>query len=119
MFKLKEHGTDPKTEILAGITTFLTMVYIVVVNPIILSDAGVPFDQVFLATIISAVAGTLWMALFANYPIAIAPGMGLNAYFTYSVVGAHDDISYIVAFSAVFVAGIVFILLSLTPLRKN
>ncbi len=119
MFKLKEHGTNTKTEILAGLTTFLTMVYIVVVNPIILSDAGVPFDQVFLATIISAVIGTLWMALLANYPIAIAPGMGLNAYFTYSVVGANENITYAVAFSAVFVAGIIFILLSLTPLRKK
>jgi adenine/guanine/hypoxanthine permease len=119
MFKLQEHGTTPKTEILAGITTFLTMVYIVIVNPIILADAGVPFDQVFLATIISAVVGTLWMALFANYPIAIAPGMGLNAYFTYSVVGANEEISYVVAFSAVFVAGIIFVILSLTPFRAK
>ncbi|WP_430495370.1 NCS2 family permease [Rossellomorea marisflavi] len=119
MFKLKENGTSTKTEILAGLTTFLTMAYIVVVNPIILSDAGVPFDQVFMATIISAAVGTLWMALFANYPIAIAPGMGLNAYFTYSVVGGHEDISYSVAFAAVFVAGIIFIILSLTPFRKK
>lgn len=119
MFKLKENGTSTKTEILAGLTTFLTMAYIVVVNPIILSDAGVPFDQVFMATIISAAVGTLWMALFANYPIAIAPGMGLNAYFTYSVVGGHEDISYSVAFAAVFVSGIIFIILSLTPFRKK
>lgn len=119
MFKLKENGTSTKTEILAGLTTFLTMAYIVVVNPIILSDAGVPFDQVFMATIISAAVGTLWMALFANYPIAIAPGMGLNAYFTYSVVGGHEDISYSVAFAAVFIAGIIFIILSLTPFRKK
>ncbi|MEK3887575.1 NCS2 family permease [Bacillus sp. FSL K6-3431] len=117
MFKLKENNTTVKTEIIAGITTFLTMVYIVVVNPIILKDAGVPFDQVFTATIIATVIGTLWMALAANYPIAIAPGMGLNAYFAYSVVGTHD-ISYQVAFSAVFVAGIIFVLLSLTPFRK-
>ncbi|CAM4067837.1 NCS2 family permease [Lederbergia lenta] len=117
MFKLKENNTNVKTEIIAGITTFLTMVYIVVVNPIILKDAGVPFDQVFTATIIATVIGTLWMALAANYPIAIAPGMGLNAYFAYSVVGTHD-ISYHVAFSAVFVAGIIFVILSLTPFRK-
>ena len=78
MFKLKEYNTDAKTEILAGITTFLTMIYIVIVNPVILSSAGVPFDQVFTATIISAVVATLWMALAANYPIAIAPGMGMN-----------------------------------------
>lgn len=118
MFKLKEHQTNARTEILAGITTFLTMVYIVVVNPIILADAGVPFDQVFTATIISAVVGTLWIGLFANYPIAIAPGMGLNAYFAYSVVGSHGNIDYITAFAAVFIAGIIFIILSLTPLRN-
>ena len=88
MFKLKENQTNTKTELLAGITTFFTMVYIVVVNPVILADAGVPFEQVFTATIISAVVGTLWMALFANYPIAIAPGMGLNAYFAYQSLAA-------------------------------
>lgn len=120
MFRLKEHGTNVKTELIAGMTTFLTMVYIVVVNPIILSDAGVPLDQVFMATIISAVIGTLWMAICANYPIAIAPGMGLNAYFTYAVVLASDGkIDYLTAFAAVFVAGIIFIILSLTPLREK
>lgn len=119
MFKLKENNTNIKTEVLAGITTFLTMVYIVIVNPIILADAGVPFAQVFTATIIATVAGTLWMGLFANYPIAIAPGMGLNAYFAYSVVGTHGNISYTTAFAAVFIAGIIFIILSLTPFRKN
>lgn len=119
MFKLKEYNTTVKTEIIAGITTFLTMVYIVVVNPVILSDAGVPFDQVFTATIIATVIGTLWMAFFANYPIAIAPGMGLNAYFAYSVVGSHGDIDYQTAFAAVFVAGIIFVILSLTPFRKK
>lgn len=118
MFKLKEHQTNVKTEVLAGVTTFFTMVYIVVVNPIILADAGVPFDQVFTATIISAIVGTLWMGLFANYPIAIAPGMGLNAYFAYSVVGSHGNIDYVTAFAAVFIAGIIFIILSLTPFRN-
>ncbi|MDX8291496.1 NCS2 family permease [Metabacillus indicus] len=118
MFKLKEHQTTVRTEALAGITTFLTMVYIVVVNPIILADAGVPFDQVFTATIIAAIVGTLWMALAANYPIAIAPGMGLNAYFAYSVVGGHQ-VSYQVAFASVFVAGLIFLILSLTPFRKK
>lgn len=117
MFKLKENNTNVQTEVVAGITTFLTMVYIVVVNPMILADAGVPFEQVFTATIIATVIGTLWMGLFANYPIAIAPGMGLNAYFAYSVVGAHD-ITYQTAFAAVFVSGIIFIILSLTPFRK-
>lgn len=119
LFNLKQNNTNVKTEIVAGLTTFLTMVYIVVVNPIILADAGVPFDQVFTATIIATVVGTLWMALFANYPIAIAPGMGLNAYFAYSVVGTHGNISYQSAFAAVFIAGLIFILLSLTPFRKK
>jgi adenine/guanine/hypoxanthine permease len=95
------------------------MVYIVVVNPVILADAGVPFEQVFTATIISAVVGTLWMALFANYPIAIAPGMGLNAYFAYSVVGGAQNINYETAFAAVFIAGIIFVILSLTPFREK
>ncbi|GLH64024.1 NCS2 family permease [Parageobacillus sp. G301] len=119
MFDLTKHNTNLKTEIIAGFTTFLTMVYIIVVNPVVLSDAGVPFSQVFTATIIATVIGTLWMALFANYPIAIAPGMGLNAYFAYSVVGSHGNISYEVAFSAVFVAGIIFVILSLTPFRSK
>jgi adenine/guanine/hypoxanthine permease len=79
----------------------------------------VPFEQVFTATIIATVAGTLWMALLANYPIAIAPGMGLNAYFAYSVVGTHGNISYQTAFAAVFIAGLLFIILSLTPFRKK
>lgn len=118
MFHLKEYGTDLKTEILAGMTTFLTMAYIVIVNPVILGAAGVPFDQVFLATIIAAAIGTLWMALFANYPIAIAPGMGLNAYFTSMVLGSGGAIDYVTAFSAVFVAGLIFVLLSMTSMRK-
>jgi AGZA family xanthine/uracil permease-like MFS transporter len=119
MFNLAKHNTNLKTEIIAGFTTFLTMVYIIVVNPVVLSDAGVPFAQVFTATVIATVIGTLWMALCANYPIAIAPGMGLNAYFAYSVVGSHGNISYEVAFSAVFVAGILFVILSLTPFRSK
>lgn len=118
MFHLKENNTTIKTEITAGMTTFLTMAYIVIVNPVILGAAGVPFDQVFLATIIAAVIGTLWMALAANYPIAIAPGMGLNAYFTSMVLGSGGAIDYVTAFAAVFVAGLIFILLSLTSLRK-
>ncbi|WP_071396075.1 NCS2 family permease [Bacillus tuaregi] len=118
MFKLKDNHTTVRTEVMAGITTFLTMVYIVVVNPVILSDAGVPFDQVFMATIIASVVGTLWMALFANYPIAVAPGMGMNAYFAYSVVGSHGNIDYQTAFAAVFIAGIIFIILSLTRFRE-
>ncbi|ADI28307.1 NCS2 family permease [Geobacillus sp. C56-T3] len=119
MIRLPHHASNRKTEFLAGLTTFFTMVYIIVVNPVILSDAGVPFEQAFTATVIATVVGTLWMAIFANYPIAIAPGMGLNAYFAYSVVGSHGGISYETAFSAVFVAGLLFLLLSLTPLRSK
>ncbi|WP_205685265.1 NCS2 family permease [Peribacillus acanthi] len=115
-FQLKEFGTTVKTEVLAGITTFLTMVYIVIVNPAILSSAGVPFEQVFMATIIAAVTGTLIMGLGAKYPIAIAPGMGLNAYFA-SVVGT-QGLSYQTVFGAVFVAGLIFILLSVSKLRE-
>ncbi|WP_164669647.1 NCS2 family permease [Virgibacillus doumboii] len=116
-FKLKQNNTNIRTEFIAGFTTFLTMVYIVVVNPAILSAAGVPFDQVFMATIISAVVGTVYMALFANYPIAIAPGMGLNAYFA-SVV-ASQGLSYQVVFGTVLLAGVLFVLLSFTKLRET
>ncbi|MBN6205864.1 NCS2 family permease [Ralstonia pickettii] len=117
MFKLKASNTKVQTELTAGLTTFLTMAYIIIVNPAILSGAGVPFEQVFMATIISAVIGTLMMGLFANYPIAIAPGMGLNAYF--ATVVATQGLSYQVVFGAVFLAGILFLLLSLTKLRET
>ncbi|KMJ58333.1 guanine permease [Bacillus sp. LL01] len=115
-FELKKHRTSVKQEFLAGITTFLTMVYIIFVNPAILSAAGIPFDQVFMATIIAAVIGTLTMGIFAKYPIAVAPGMGLNAYFT-SVV-ATQGLTYQAVLGTVFLAGLVIILLSLTSLRK-
>ncbi|MBT2217412.1 NCS2 family permease [Virgibacillus dakarensis] len=117
LFKLKQNNTNIRTEIVGGVTTFLTMVYIIVVNPAILSSAGVPFNQVFMATVISAVVGTLCMAFFANYPIAIAPGMGMNAYFA-SVV-ATQGLSYQVIFGTVFLAGIIFMLLSFTTLRET
>lgn len=120
MFQLKEHNTTIKREMFAGLTTFLTMAYVIIVNPIILADAGVPIDQVFMATIIAAIIGTGWMALCANYPIAVAPGMGLNAYFTYTVVlASNGQIDYLTAFATVFVAGILFIILSLTPFREK
>ncbi|MGX4177347.1 NCS2 family permease [Bacillus velezensis] len=119
MFHLDKHQTTIKREIIAGLTTFFTMVYIIVVNPVILSNAGIPFDQVFTATIIASIVGTLWMALAANFPIAIAPGMGLNAYLAFHVVGTGSGITYQTAFSAVFIAGVIFIILSLTPLRKQ
>lgn len=85
-FKLKEQGTNISTEVMAGVTTFFAMSYILFVNPTILSASGMPFQAVFLATIIASVIGTLVMGLFANVPYAQAPGMGLNAFFTYTVV---------------------------------
>lgn len=115
-FKLEELNTSIYTETIAGITTFVTMAYIIVVNPSILSSAGIPFDQVFIATIASAVVGTLIMALFANYPIAIAPGMGMNAYFA-SVV-AVQGISYQTVLGAVFFASLIFLLLAFTKFRE-
>ena len=91
IFKLSQHGTDVRTELLAGLTTFLTMVYIIFVNPSILGDAGMPRESVFVATCLVAALGTAVMGLYANYPIAMAPGMGLNAYFAYTVVGFHGS----------------------------
>ncbi|PEJ58392.1 guanine permease [Bacillus sp. AFS002410] len=118
MFQLKERNTSLKVEVLAGFTTFLTLAYIIIVNPMILKDAGVPFNQAFLATILATIVGTLTMSLIANYPIVIAPAMGLNAYFTYSVIGGHN-LPYAVGFSAVFITGILFLLLSLTSFRTK
>lgn len=116
LFKLKEHNTDVKTEILAGITVFMTMAYILAVNPNILSATGMNSNGVFIATAISAFVGTLLMALFANYPFALAPGMGLNAYFAYTVV-LGMGYSWQTALTAVFIEGIIFILLSVTNVR--
>ncbi len=117
LFKLREHGTTVRTELLAGVTTFLTMAYIVIVNPSILSDAGMDFGAVFVATCVAAAIGTLIMGLYANYPVALAPGMGLNAYFAYGVVGGMGY-SWQVALGAVFLSGILFLILSLLPLRE-
>jgi len=116
-FNFKEYNTDLRTETIAGMTTFLTMVYIFIVNPVLLSSAGIPINQVFTATVISAVVGTLYMALFAKYPIAIAPGMGMNVYFTTVVLS--KGLSYQTVLGAVFIAGILFLLLSLTKLRET
>jgi len=115
-FRLRERGTSLSTEIVAGVTTFFTMVYIVVVNPGILSQAGMDFQGVFVATIVASIIGTLIMGLASNYPIVIAPGMGLNAYFAFTVVGG-QEISWQTALGAVFVAGLLFIALSLTSFR--
>ena len=116
-FKLKENGTDVKTEIIAGITTFMTMAYILAVNPSILGITGMDTGALFTATALSAVVGSLCMVFFANYPYVLAPGMGLNAYFAYTVV-LGMGYSWQFALAAVFVEGIVFILMSLTNVRE-
>ena len=116
-FKLKENGTNVKTEILAGVTTFMTMAYILAVNPNILSASGMNSQAVLIATALAAFLGTLFMALFANYPFALAPGMGLNAYFAYTVCG-NMGYSWQVALFAVFVEGVIFIILSATNVRE-
>lgn len=119
LFGLTKAGTTVKTEVMAGLATFLTMAYITVVNPAILSTegTGMEFGGVFTATVIAAVVGTLIMALWANWPVALAPGMGLNAFFTYSVIFGLGY-TFQQALAAVFVAGIVFVVLSVTPARK-
>ncbi len=116
-FELSAHGTTVRTEVIAGITTFLTMAYIIFVNPMILADAGMDRDAVFVATCLAAAIGTAIMALAANYPIALAPGMGLNAFFTYGVVLGMGN-SWQVALGAVFISGVIFLLLSVLPVRE-
>ncbi|MDE2202344.1 MAG: NCS2 family permease [Burkholderiaceae bacterium] len=116
-FKLKEHQTDVRTEVLAGLTTFLTMAYIVFVNPNILADAGMPHDAVFVATCIAAAIGTIIMGMYANYPIAMAPGMGLNAYFAYAVVKGMG-FTWQAALGAVFISGCLFLLVSVFRIRE-
>jgi AGZA family xanthine/uracil permease-like MFS transporter len=116
-FKLKEHKTDVRTEIIAGITTFFTMAYIIFVNPSILSDAGMSYDSVMIATCISAAIGTLLIAFLANLPFAQAPGMGLNAFFAYSVV-LGMGYTWQQALAAVFISGLVFIVITATGLRS-
>ena len=117
VFKLNEHGTTVRTELVAGLTTFLTMAYIIFVNPSILGDAGMPKGAVFVATCLIAALGTTIMALYANYPIALAPGMGLNAYFAYVVV-LHMGFTWQAALGAVFVSGCLFLLVTLFGLRE-
>ena len=123
LFKLKENGTTVKTEVIAGVTTFLAMAYILAVNPSILSASGMPSQAIFAATAISAAFATLIMAFFANYPVVLASGMGLNAYFAFSVVpqlsaqGITD--AWQVALTAILCEGIVFILLSFFKFRET
>jgi AGZA family xanthine/uracil permease-like MFS transporter len=117
IFRLKEHGTTCEREIVAGLTTFLTMAYILAVNPDMLSNTGMPWGGVFTATVIASAIGTLVMAFAANLPIALAPGMGLNAFFTFSVV-IGMGYSWQLALTAVFLEGILFIILSLFKIRE-
>lgn len=116
-FKLKEHNTSVRTEVLAGLTTFMTMAYILIVNPNILGATGMDSGAVLTATAVASAIGTFCMAFFANYPFALAPGMGLNAYFAYTVV-LQNGYSWQVALAAVFVEGLIFILLSLVNVRE-
>jgi AGZA family xanthine/uracil permease-like MFS transporter len=118
LFHLTERKTDVKTEILAGITTFVTMSYIIFVNPTILADAGIPKEAAIAATIFATVFATLLFALWANMPIAVAPGMGLNAFFTYTVV-LGGGLTWQTGLGAVFISGVVFFILTITGLRKK
>lgn len=116
IFKLREHGTDVKTEIIAGVTTFLAMAYILAVNPGILSETGMSIQGVFLATAIASAASSILMGLLANYPVALSAGMGVNAVFTYTIV-LGMGLSYQGALACVFVSGIIFIIISVTGIR--
>ena len=117
LFKLKENKTNVKTEVIAGITTFMTMAYILAVNPAILAESGMDKNAILMATALAAFVGTLAMALLANYPFALATGLGLNAYFAYTVCGTMGY-SWQVALLAVFVEGLIFIVLSVTNIRE-
>ena len=117
IFKLKEKGTNVKTEVVAGITTFMTMAYILAVNPSILSEAGMDANAVLIATCLASFIGTVCMAFMANMPFALSAGMGLNAYLAYTVV-LGQGISWQIALFAVFIEGIIFIIMSLTNVRE-
>lgn len=117
LFKLSEHGTSVRTEVLAGLTTFLTMSYIIFVNPDILSTTGMDRDAVFVATCLAAALGSLVMALVANWPIGMAPGMGLNAFFAFTVVAALG-FTWQQALGAVFISGLIFVILTVTGVRN-
>jgi len=116
MFELQKHGTSVRTELLAGLTTYMTMVYIAFVNPAILAQAGMDKGAVFAATCLAAAFGSAFMGLYANYPVALAPGMGLNAYFTFSVV-KDLGVPWQTALGAVFLCGMLFFIVSVTPVR--
>ena len=116
-FCLSRHGTDVRTEVVAGVTTFLTMVYIVFVNPAILANAGMDKGAVFVATCLAAAISTLIMALYANYPIALAPGMGLNAFFAFTLVITYKY-TWQQALAFVLISGVLALIISITPLRE-
>lgn len=116
-FKLSDRNTDVKTEVLAGFTTFMTMAYILIVNPLILKEAGMDFNAVFTATVLSSVVATLFMGLYANLPFALAPGMGLNAFFAYTVV-LTMGYSWQTALTAVFLEGCIFLILNVIGIRE-
>ena len=117
LFKLKSHGTNPKKELIAGLTTFVTMAYIILVNPQIMSAAGMDPGASFVGTCLAAAFACFAMGLYANWPVGLAPGMGLNAFFTFTVV-IEMGYSWEVALGAVFLAGILFVIMSVTPLRR-
>jgi len=117
LFKLRVHGTTVKTELIAGLTTFITMAYIIFVNPNIMADAGIDHGAAFVATCIAAALGCLLMGLYANWPVGLAPGMGLNAFFTYTVVGTMGY-TWETALGAVFISGVLFMVLTLSRIRE-
>ncbi len=118
IFHIRQNETTVRRELLAGLTTFMTMAYVVVVNPRILSEAGMPVDGVLFATCVSAALATLVMGIWANYPIALAPGMSLNAYFTYSIVIGRG-VPWQTALGVVFLSGVLFLILTLTNVREQ
>lgn len=117
LFKLRQHGTTVRTELAAGLTTFITMAYIIFVNPNIMADAGIDHGAAFVATCLAAALGCFLMGLYANWPVGLAPGMGLNAFFTYTVVGTMGY-SWQIALGAVFISGVMFMLLTFSRVRE-
>ena len=117
-FKIEERGSSIRTELIGGLVTFLAMAYILAVNPNILGAAGMPAGGVFIATAIASAVATLIMGLYANYPIALAPGMGINALFAFTVV-LGSGYTWQEALAATFISGVVFLIISFTPLRKS
>ena len=117
LFKLSEHGTRVRTEMLAGLTTFVTMAYIIFVNPQMMAAAGIDPGASFVATCLASALACIFMGLYANWPVGLAPGMGMNAFFTYTVVGSMGY-SWQVGLGAVFLSGVLFVIISVTRLRR-